>query len=293
MLFARARRSHICILLGLLLLALGSLPLRAVVLPDWTKPIAPFRIMGNLYYVGSADLAAYLVVTPAGDILINSNLATSPPQIRHSVEQLGFRWNDIKILLISHAHYDHDAGSAEILRETGAQYMVMDADVPAVESGGRISPEPDFPRYPPSKVTRILHDGDTVSLGGSTLVARKTAGHTPGCTTWTMRVSDHGHVYNAVILGSPNINAGTRLVGNPLYPAIATDFAAGFRTLLALPCDLFLGAHGIYFDLKGKVAATRPGAANPFLDPQGYRSYVLQKQKEFEAELAKQEAAKR
>ncbi len=259
-------------------------------LPDWSVEIAPFKIAGNLYYVGSADLASYLVVTPQGDILINSNMATSPPLIRRSVEKLGFKMRDIKILLISHAHYDHAAGSAEILRMTGAKYMVMDGDVAGIESGGRRGvPEPNFPTYPPAKVSRVLHDGDTVTLGGSTLVAHKTPGHTPGCTTWTMVVQEGGRSYNVVVLGSPNLNAGTNLVSNKLYPRIAEDFETGFRVALSLPCDIFLGAHGVYFDMKQKIARMQAGEKNVFVDPEGYRLYILNAQAAFEKELAKQQ----
>ena len=160
--------------------------------PEWTTPIAPFRIADNLYYVGSKDLASYLVVTPQGDILINSSLESSPALIKKSVEQLGFHFSDIKILLISHAHCDHDAGSAEIKRLTGAKYMVMDGDVPVVESGG--AKDFAYPKdlYPAAKVDRVLHDGDEVRLGDAVLVAHKTPGHTRGCTTWTMRAHDGG-----------------------------------------------------------------------------------------------------
>jgi len=259
-------------------------------LPDWSQEIAPFKIAGNLYYVGSGDLASYLVVTPQGDILINSNMATSPPLIKRSVEKLGFHMRDIKILLISHAHYDHDAGSAEILRMTGAKYMVMDGDVAAVESGGRSGvPEPDFPTYPPAKVSRVLHDGDTVRLGRMVLTAHKTPGHTPGCTTWTMVVQDGGRSYNTVILGSPNLNAGTKLIDNKLYPHIAEDFETGFRVALSLPCDIFLGAHGIYFDMKQKITRMQAGEKNVFVDPEGYKRYILNAQAAFEKELARQQ----
>src|SRR5271156_4263476 len=180
--------------------------------PDWTTPIAPFRIADNLYYVGSKDLASYLVVTPNGDILINSNLESSPPLIKKSVEQLGFKFTDIKILLISHAHSDHDAGSAEIIRLTGAKYMVMDGDVAVVESGGAKDFAYASNRYPAAKVDRVLHDGDEVRLGGAVLVAHKTAGHTRGCTTWTMRAMDEGRLRDVVIVGSWNVNPGWRLV---------------------------------------------------------------------------------
>jgi metallo-beta-lactamase class B len=265
--------------------------------PEWTTPLTPFRIADNLYYVGSQDLASYLIVTPAGDILINSNLESSPPQIRHSVEQLGFRFSDIKILLISHAHFDHDAGSAAILKQTGAKYMVMDADVPSVEDGGVT----DFAyggkqQYPPAKVARILHDGDKVTLGGAVLVAHKTPGHTRGCTTWTMVVKDHGASRNVVIVGSWNVNPGYRLVDTPTkpasYPGIAADYVHTFAVLRALPCDIFLGAHGVYFDMLAKQKRMPAGGGAVWIDPEGYKSAVAERQQAFEAELAKQKAAR-
>jgi metallo-beta-lactamase class B len=259
--------------------------------PDWTTPHAPFRVIGNVYYVGSKDLASYLVTTSQGLILINSSLTTSVPLIRKSVEKLGFHFNDVKILLISHAHADHDAGSAEIKRLTGAKYMVMDADVEAVESGGRT----DFQyggsaenRYPATKVDRVLHDGDEVKLGGVVLVAHKTPGHTKGCTTWTMKVREDNKSYNIVIVGSPNVNPGYKLVGNAAYPTIAQDYELTFRTLKSLPCDVFLGAHGAYFGMEAKFARMKAGGANPFVDPEGYKSYVAEREQAFRAELAKQ-----
>src|SRR5579871_5467745 len=157
--------------------------------PLWTTPIAPFQIADNLYYVGGVDLASYLVVTPQGNILINANYAHSPSLIRANVEKLGFHWRDIKILLNGQAHADHMGGAAEVVRETHARNMVMDGDVRVVETGARtdfLVPSPNVPGYPPSHVDRVLHDGDTVALGGVILTAHKTAGHTRGCTTWTM-----------------------------------------------------------------------------------------------------------
>jgi len=168
----------------------------------WKRPFPPFRIAGNLYYVGSEDLASYLVVTPQGDILINSNLESSPPQIRKSVETLGFKFTDIKILLISHAHYDHCAGSAEVKKITGARYEVMEADVPVVESGGRNDFHYSADKsmwFPPTHVDRVLHDGDTVSLGGAVLTAHLTAGHTRGTTTWTMDENEGGKTLRVVM----------------------------------------------------------------------------------------------
>lgn len=259
--------------------------------PEWTKPFPPFRIAGNLYFVGSQDLASYLVVTPQGLILINSSLQADVPLIRKSIETLGFKFTDIKILLISHAHYDHCAGSAEIIRLTGAKYYVMDADVPVVESGGKA----DFffgsdlsMRYPPAHVDRILHDGDTVSLGGSVLTAHLTAGHTPGTTTWTMEVNEKGRLLHAVIVGSISMNTGYKLIDNKTYPRIADDYRHTFATLEALPCDIFLAAHGSAFDLTKKYQRWKSGDKSTFLDPTGYKGFIAYERHAFEAELQSQ-----
>ncbi len=253
---------------------------------DWTEPFPAFRIAGNLYYVGSKGLASYLVTTPEGHILINSDLEASVPLLRTSVESLGFKFTDIKILLISHAHWDHDAGSALVKELTGAKYLVMDADVEAVESGGksdfhyRNDPET---LYKPTKVDRVVHDGEEVRLGGSVLVAHLTPGHTKGCTTWTMKVQEGPKTYNAVIVGSPNVNPGYKLVANALYPQIAEDYEKTFRVLNSLPCDLFLGAHGSYFDMEKKYEQFKRGVTTAFLDPAGYKSYVTEREQAFDA----------
>lgn len=259
--------------------------------PSWSQPFPPYRVIGNIYYVGTKGLAVFLITTPQGDILINSGLESSVPLIEANIEKLGFHMRDIKILLISHAHNDHCAGSARIKQLTGAKYMVMDADVPVVESGGR----DDFQYghtpgdlYPPTKVDRILHDGSQVSLGGVVLTAHLTPGHTRGCTTWTMKVTANGKSYNVVIVGSPNVNAGYKLVNNKTYPRIAQDYERTFRVLKALPCDVFLGAHGDYYGMVTKYARMRQGGGNPFIDPAGYKRYVAEKDGAFRAELAKQ-----
>jgi metallo-beta-lactamase class B len=262
---------------------------------DWTEPFPAFRIAGNLYYVGSKGLASYLIATPQGHILINSDLEANVPLIRASMKQLGFELGDVKILLISHAHWDHDAGSATVKRLTGASYMVMDADVPVVESGGsadfQYGDDPAM-RYTPVRVDRVLHDGDEVKLGDAVLVAHLTPGHTKGCTTWTLAVRDAGKMYNAVIICSPNVNPGYKLVGNAKYPTIAEDYERTFRVLKSLPCDLFLGAHGSYFDMEAKYARMRAGGTDAFVDRRGCAAFVAQKEKEFRAELSKQRAAK-
>lgn len=261
---------------------------------DWTQPFPPFKIAGNLYYVGSKGLANYLVTTPQGHILINSDLEENVPLIRSSIEQLGFKFTDIKILLISHAHWDHNAASDTIKKLTGAKYMVMDADVDVVESGGKT----DFQYgnvasslYRPTKVDRVLRDGEEVKLGGTVLVARLTPGHTKGCTTWTMNLQEAGKTYDAVIVGSPNVNPGYKLVNNTAYPQIAADYEKMFRVLNSLPCDIFLGAHGSYFDLERKYASLK-GNALAFVDPEGYKVFVADREQAFKTELAKQRAAR-
>lgn len=261
----------------------------------WTRPFPPHHIAGNLYYVGSEDLAAYLIVTPQGNILINSSLESSVPQIEKSVKALGFRFTDTKILLISHAHFDHCAGSAAVKKLTGARYFVMDADVPVVESGGKkdfqYGAEKDM-LFPPTHVDRVLHDGDTVRLGDAVLTAHLTAGHTRGTTTWTMDETEAGRVLHVVIVGSPNVNSGYKLVGNKVYPRIAEDYSQGFQVLKSQPCDVFLGAHGGYYGLKGKFERWKSGDHDAFIDPAGYKSYVDDRERAFEAELKKQSAAK-
>lgn len=295
-------RSIFCCLF--LLLFCSSKVILAATNPSWTTPIAPFRIADNLYYVGSKDLASYLVVTPQGDILINANLASSPPQIRASVEKLGFRWSDIKILLNGQAHFDHMGGSAEVVRETHAKNMVMDGDVSVAETGAKtdfLAPSPDIVPYAPVHVDRVLHDKDTVSLGGVTLTAHKTAGHTRGCTTWTLRSHIPGEpagvTRNIVIVGGTSFWSAYHFVATPghrtSYPGIATDFQHTFMTLHALPCDVFLGAHGSYFGMLAKLKRYKADGPRVFIDPAGYKAYVDDAQATFEKALSKQEAEAR
>lgn len=265
----------------------------APVQDDWTEPFPAFRIAGNLYYVGSKGLGSYLVATPEGHILINSNMEANVPMIRTSIESLGFKFSDVKILLISHAHWDHCAGSATIKRLTGAQYMVMAHDVEAVESGGKTDfqygKDPEA-LYAATKVDRALQDGEEVKLGGATLTAHLTPGHTRGCTTWTMKVTDGAKARDVVIIGSPNVNPGYKLVGNTVYPRIAEDYELTFRVLKSLPVDYFLGAHGSYFDMEAKYPRFKAGDSNAFVDPAGYKAYVEDREQAFRRELKKQKS---
>ncbi len=266
----------------LLSLLIFSAPLLAQANPEWHREFPAFRIAGNIYYVGTADLAIYLITTPQGNILINSNFEQDVPLMKKSIAGLGFKYEDTKVILISHAHGDHDAATGLMKRETGAKLEVMEQDVAEEESTAR--------GRPGAHVDRVLHDGDTVELGGSKWTAHLTPGHTKGCTTWTTQVQDGGRTLNVVIIGSPNVNPGYYLVGNKNYPQIAQDYVKTFAVLKSLPCDVFLGAHGAYFGLLAKYEKFKTGDKNAFIDPQGYKDYVVSKDAEFHTEWGRQQA---
>jgi metallo-beta-lactamase class B len=278
----------------LFLLALATSPLVAQTNPSWTTNHDPFRIAGNLYYVGSNDLAAYLITTPKGHLLLNGNLPASVPQICQNIKMLGFKLVDVKLLLNSQAHFDHAGGLAELKHLTHARLAIMAADVAAIESGGRT----DFLFYkdsttffPPVRVDRVLHDGERVHLGNSTLTAHLTPGHTPGDTTWTLDVPEAGHVYHVLIFGGASINAGTKLTNNVRYPQVVEDFERTFQQARMLPCDIFLGAHGGYFNLLAKYSRLQANKPNPFIDPTGYQAYIAEREQAFRTELAQQKGA--
>jgi len=255
------------------------------------QPVEPFRILGNVYYVGASDVTSFLITTPEGDILLDGGLEETAPMIRDNVRKLGFRMEDVKILLSSHSHFDHAGGLAALKQMTGAKLAAMDADAPLLARGGkgdfRFGDDLDFP---PVQADRILHDGDTVTLGGATLTAHLTPGHTPGCTTWTMKVTDGGKSYDVVFLGSDTINPGVVLTNNPKYPQIAADYARTYEVLKKLPCGVFLASHGSFFDLKGKSERLRtrktPETPNPFIDPQAYREHVKEREEVYRRQLA-------
>jgi len=251
------------------------------------EPFPAHRVIGNVYYVGSKALASYLITTPEGHILINSSFEETVPLIRVAVESLGFKLQDVKILLASHAHSDHVAGHALMKDLTGAKVYVMRGDEGVIASGGQGQYLYKDSRWKPCPVDRVLEDGQEVKLGGVTLVARRTPGHTRGCTTWTWRVDDGGKSYDVVVIGSPNVNPGYRLANNADYPEIADDFAKTFAILKSLPCDVFLGAHGDYYGMIAKHERLG-GNSNPFIDPEGYRAYVDLKDKAFRRTLAEQ-----
>ena len=245
---------------------------------DWNEPFPPHKVIGNVYSVGSAQLGSFLIVTPEGDILINSDYEETVPVIRRQVEALGFKFTDIKILLGSHAHPDHMTGDALVKELTGAKVMAMAEDVPALQN--------IKPRGQPHPIDRVLHDGDTVSLGGTTLTAHLTPGHTKGCTTWTLKVEDGGKIYDVVIVGSVSLNAAN-LGDNPNYPNVREDFVKSFKVLRSLPCDVFLGSHTGFYNLQAKYAKLKadPNGPNPYIDPEGYKALVDSSEKAFYARL--------
>ena len=237
-------------------------------------------IIGNLHYVGTATLNSYLVTTPQGHILINTNYEDTLPLLRASIEKLGFKVTDIKIILGSHAHPDHQQADA-MLKELsgGATVMAMEQDVPALKA----MKAPSGKAYP---ADRALKDGEQVSLGGTTLTAHLTPGHTRGCTTWTTRIADGGRTYN-VLIACGGLQEGAQLVNNKNYPEIAEDFARGIKTLKSLPVDVFLGAHSWFFDLAGKHKKLGSGT-NPYIDPAGYKAWVDNMEKNYNATLVAQ-----
>jgi len=249
---------------------------------DWNAPFPAHKVIGNVYFVGSAELASFLITTPQGHILINSDFEATVPVIRASVEKLGFKFTDIKILLGSHAHGDHMEGDALVKELSGARVMAMEQDVPWLRKmtpGGK-----------PHPIDKVLKDGENVTLGGTTLTAHLTAGHTPGCTTWTTKAEENGKSYNVLIVCSVGFNPGYVLVNNKDYPSIADDYIRSFKLLRTLPVDVFLGAHGSFYNLRTKYASLQKGGANPFIDPAGFKAYVDDKEKAFNAELAAQKA---
>src|SRR5262245_57760754 len=228
---------------------------------DWYEPFPAHKVVGNVYYVGSKDLATYLITTPEGHVLINSGFERTVPLIQKSVESLGFKMTDVKILLASHAHSDHVAGHAALQKLTGAKVFVMRGDDDVIANGGKGQYMYTTSRWEACKVDRVLKDGDMVELGGVNLTARLTPGHTRGCNTWTWVAEDGGKKYNVVVIGSPNVNPGFQLVANKDYPEIAADFAKTFAVLKSLPCDVFLGAHGSYYGMVEKYESAKLGAA--------------------------------
>ncbi len=240
-------------------------------------PFAPFHIIGNIYYIGSAGLACYLITTPAGNILLDTGYPDMASQIEGNIQTLGFKLTDTKILLNSHAHIDHGGGMAQFKMDTGGQLVAMAEDAPYFESGGHNDVLfGDRNLFPPVHVDRVIHDGDTVILGGTTLTAHLTPGHTPGNTTWTMVTQDKGKSYNVVFFGIVSPFPNTNLSApNPAYPNMGDDWARTMRVLPMLQCDVFLGSNAAFYDMAKKHdAMIQNPDPNPFIDPAGCKAYV-------------------
>jgi metallo-beta-lactamase class B len=257
--------------------------------PAWNRPVAPFRIVGNLYYVGSSGVSAFLFATPQGDVLLDAGFRESVPQIQANLKKLGFRMEDIKLLLGTHAHYDHAGGLAAMKARTHARFLASPADAPLYAAGGRGDFQlGDRYSFPPVRPDGLLRDGEPVQLGGMALTPHFTPGHTKGCTSWTTTIAS----YRVVIpcsLSAPDY----RLVGNAKYPGIVHDFETSIATLRALPCDIFLATHSWDYDLPRKIEALKAGGANPFVDPAGYARYLDRAEAALRKSLAAQSGGRK
>ena len=257
--------------------------------PSWTEAVAPFRIADRLYHVGSRELTAFLIDTGKGLILLDAGMPEFAPTVLANIRALGFDPRNVRILLNSQAHFDHAGGLDAIRKATGAKMLASAPDAPLLERGGK----GDFAwgddvAYPPIKVDRIVRDGERVRLGAVTLTAHLTPGHTKGCTTWTMPVREGGRTLIAQFNCSTSI-PGYKLLGTPAYPNMAQDYARSFAKLKTLPCDIFLGSHGSFFDLDGKRGRLGAGA-NPFVDPEGCRRHIAASERRFEEQLVRERA---
>ena len=262
---------------ALLLLVAGSVVLSAQTSPltadqraqfhgPYSQPEEPFRLIGNIYYVGAKNIASYLITTPQGHILIDTGTTEMTPVISGNVEKLGFKLRDIKIMLSSHAHFDHIGGHAAMKKLTGARVMAIRQDADALEAGKDLSPLGDE-GWTPVKVDRVLKDGDTVTLGGATLRASWAPGHTPGCTVWTTTVPDAGKTYSVAIFGCGGPNAGVKLIGNQRFPTLVDDTLASFRKLKMLKPDIYVSGHPQML-FAGKIDRMKAGERpHPLLDP--------------------------
>jgi metallo-beta-lactamase class B len=255
---------------------------------DFSTPFPAHHIIDNVYFVGTEALGTFLITTPAGHILINSDFESTVPAIQRSVAELGLEFADIEIVLGSHAHGDHMEADALVKELTGATVMAMAEDVPALRAM-----RPSGREHP---IDRILRDGDQVTLGGTTLTAHRTPGHTKGCTSWALEVEEDGREYDALIVCSFGVNDNYVLVGNPDYPEIAADYAATYAKARRIPVDVFLGSHGFFYGMSEKYAAAqqrRPGEPNPFVDRAGYLAHIAAQEQRFATMLEAQQRAAR
>jgi metallo-beta-lactamase class B len=262
--------------------------------PEWTSPFPAHRIIGNVYYVGTYDLACYFITTPEGNILINTGLEGSAPLIKSGVESLGFKLQDTKILLATHAHYDHTAAMAEIKRITGAKFLASDADVPTFEDGGKsdyLFTDPKL-RFAPVKVDGRLKDGQKISLGGTELTVYSHPGHTRGSVSYGLTIIENGRNYHVLIANMGSINPGTILIGNKKYPQVADDYAQTFRSQKSLECDIFLSSHASQYHLHQKWKPGQAYSPDTFVDPEGYKAAVAGAETNYLEWLAKEKGTR-
>jgi metallo-beta-lactamase class B len=257
----------------------------------WNEPVAPFRIMSNLFYVGAREVASYLIATPKGHILIDGGFVETAPMILANIAKLGFDIHDVRILLNTHAHFDHAGGIAKLKGETYASFMASEGDAPLLARGGKGDPQfGDRFSFPPIPPDRMFRDGDKVSLGGITLTAHITPGHTRGCTTWSTVIREKTKPYDVVLVCSASVPPEYKLTHNPKYPEAVADYRRTFAILKSLPCDIPLAPHGSFFDTLAKMERLQKGQKpNPFIDPAGYRTYVTRAEAAFEAALKKEQ----
>lgn len=261
----------------------------------WESPSEPTHIAGPIYFVGTTGLSSFLITTPEGHILLYTGMPSSGPMIEESIKKLGFNPADIKILLTGHAHIDHTGGHAYIKKISGAQVAMMEAEKELIESGGKTDfhygAYPEF-LFEPVKVDRILHDGDKVSLGGITMMALHTPGHTKGSTTWVMDIVDNGKKYKVVFPDGTSINPGYRIAINPSYPGIEEDYAKTLEILVALKPDIWLSSHTEFFNFNEKQKLAETKGATAYVDPEGYSKRIAGEKDHFNSiiEMEKNEA---
>jgi len=263
----------------------------AALLVKWNKPTEPFKMIGNVYYVGTDGLASYLITSPQGHILVDTAMPEATSQIKANIEKLGFKVTDIKYLLNTHAHIDHTGGLAEMKAASGAQLVAGEADKPLLEGGYYPGArEETVLNFPPVKVDRTVREGDTVTIGDVTLTARETPGHSPGCTSWAFSVKD-GDATRSVLIFCSGTVALNRLVTNPTYPGIVTDYRKTFARAKEMKVDVLLAPHPEMYRMQDKRAMISDGAPNPFVNPGEFNAYAATLEKAFEEGLAKQTAA--
>jgi metallo-beta-lactamase class B len=289
------RLSKVTAALAVGAVVLASAPRAQAQNEEWTRPFPPFKIIGNIYWVGSYDLSTYLITTPEGHILINTGVGDTAQKIKAGVEQLGFKMSDVKMITATHGHYDHVAGIADLKKMTGAQVVISEPDKDLIETGGkadfRFGDTPSA-RFEPVKVDRTFKDGENLVLGGTTLTAHLHAGHTKGATSFTTDVRENGKTYRVIIANMGSINPGVTVTGMPKYPGITQDYARTFMSQKEMKIDVWLASHAAQFRLHEKYKPGDPYNPDRFVDPNGFLESVRRLENAYLAQVAKERGAK-